>query len=250
MSRANQLQLAVFVSFFAILEIGTQTGWIPRFTIIPPSEMAKGAYELFASGKIMPDFLSTLWSVVVASVLSITTGFAAGAIIHSWPQLRRTLDPFFASYYAVPIFAFYPLFIFMFGLTDIPKMIIAYFYAVVAMIINTINGLDKMPSVYSKTAHVMGLGSVSKALRVTLPAATPYVFTGVKLAIAYAFLGTIASEFILSTSGLGHSISFAYLNFDNQALYSNILIVLTLSVILNMALFYWEKVLLTRRGLA
>ncbi|EHK54774.1 MULTISPECIES: ABC transporter permease [Allomesorhizobium] len=250
MTRANLLQIAVFAALFGLLELGTQMGWISRFTIIPPSEMVTGAYNLFASGKIVPDFVSTMWSVIVASLLAIATGFVAGAMVHSLPQLRRTLDPFFASYYAVPIFAFYPLFIFIFGLTDIPKMIIAYFYAVVAMMINTMNGLDRMPAVYSKTARVLRMSGTAKTFWVTLPAAMPYVFTGVKLAIAYAFLGTIAAEFILSTSGLGHAISFAYLNFDNNGLYSNILIVLTLSVVLNMVLFYWERILLTRRGLA
>lgn len=248
--KANQLQLVAFVVLFVLLEVSIRADWIPRFTIIPPSEMLVGAYDLFASGKILPDFMSTIWSVVVAALLAITTGFALGALIYSWPQLRRTLDPFFASYYAVPVFAFYPLFIFIFGLTDIPKMVIAYFYAVVAMIVNTINGLDKMPSVYRKTARVLRMNPVSTTIWVTLPSATPYVFTGVKLAVAYAFLGTIASEFILSTSGLGYSISYAYLNFDNNSLYAHILIVLLMAILLNMILFYWEKILLTRRGLA
>ena len=250
MRPANQIQLAFFALVFLILEVGTRTGVIPKFTIIPPTEMVAGAYHLLASGTIIPDFLSTLWSVFVASLLAILSGFPAGAIIHRFPRLRRILDPFLASYYAVPIFAFYPLFIFLFGLTDVPKMIIAYFYAVVAMVVNTINGLDKLPPVFSRTAKVFGMDGTSTTVLITLPAATPYVFAGVKLAVAYAFLGTVASEFILSTSGLGHSIAFAYNNFDNQTLYSDILIVLTLSVILNMALFYWEKAILRRRGLA
>ena len=50
------------------------------------------------------------------------------------------------------------------------------------------------------------MGPVEAALRVKLPSAIPYLFTGFKLAIAYAFIGVIAAEFIMATSGLGYSI--------------------------------------------
>ena len=52
----------------------------------------------------------------MALVLSVVGGFAIGAMIHSFPRLRRAIDPFLASYYALPFFAFYPLFIVLFGL--------------------------------------------------------------------------------------------------------------------------------------
>jgi NitT/TauT family transport system permease protein len=74
------------------------------------------------------------------------------------PRARRTIEPLLASYYAVPIWSFYPLFVYLFGLTDTPKIVIAYLYAVVAMIINTINGLDRVPQVYRKTALALGMG--------------------------------------------------------------------------------------------
>jgi NitT/TauT family transport system permease protein len=83
-----------------------------------------------------------------------------------------------------------------------------------------------------------------------LPYAVPYIFTGVKLAIAYAFLGVIGSEFILSGAGLGYSISYAYHDFDNVSLYALIVLVLVIVSTVNSVLFAWERLLLRRRGLA
>ena len=67
----------------------------------------------------------------------------------------------------------------------------------------------------------------------TLPAAAPHIVTGVKLAVAYAFIGVIGSEFIMSRGGIGYEISFAYTNFDNATMYPLILLILIASVAIN-----------------
>ena len=52
--------------------------------------------------------------------------------LHRLRALRETLDPLFATYYAVPVFAFYPFFIVVFGLGDLPQILIAFMLGVVA----------------------------------------------------------------------------------------------------------------------
>ena len=73
--------------------------------------------------------------------------------------------------------------------------------------------------------------------------------TGIKLAIAYSFIGVIGSEFILSSGGLGYQIGFAYHDFNNRTMYAIILFILSLVLVVNMSLHAWEKVLMARRGL-
>jgi NitT/TauT family transport system permease protein len=87
------------------------------------------------------------------------------------------------------------------------------------------------------------------ALSVTLPAAGPHIVTGVKLAVAYAFIGVIGSEFILSRGGIGYEISFAYTNFDNATMYPLITLILIASIVINALLSRWEHRLLARRGM-
>ena len=70
--------------------------------------------------------------------------------------------------------------------------------AIVAMVISTLNGLDRVPQVLSKVARIHRMGRIATALLLKLPAAAPHLFTGVKLAVSYAFIGVIASEFILA----------------------------------------------------
>jgi NitT/TauT family transport system permease protein len=86
------------------------------------------------------------------------------------------------------------------------------------------------------------------ATSITLPFAAPYILTGVKLAVAYALIGVVGSEFIMSRGGLGYEISFAYTNFENATMYPLIVLILLISIALNAFLTGWEKRLLMRRG--
>ena len=163
------------------------------------------------------------------------------------PRLRRAVDPVLASYYAVPTFVFYPLLVAMLGLNMTPLVVLGVMSAMPAMIIGTLNGLDSLPRVLRRVARVQRLGPVVTLMTVVLPAAMPSLFGGIKLALSYALIGVIAGEFILSGSGLGYAISFAYQSFDNRTMYGLMLFVLLVAVTANGLLYNWEGRLLRRR---
>ena len=241
------VRVAVIVGFVAALEILCRLQVINPLTLIPPSEMASALWDLIVSGKIWDDLAQTFSTVAIAFVLSVAIGFVLGAIIHALPRVRRAVDPLLASYYSIPFFVFYPLLIALFGLNTIPLVVIGFVFATAAMVISTLNGLDRVPRVMSKTARVLRLSSAGTVWRVTLPSAAPYLFTGLKLALAYSFIGVIAGEFILSGGGLGFSIAYAYNNFDNQTMYALMMFVLIIAIIMNGLLHVWEQRLLRRR---
>ena len=247
MSKAGWTRLALLLALLALLELLCRAGVIPSFTVIPPSAMAASLAKILASGEYARDIAVTLGNVGIAIAAATLAGVAFGTALHGWPAARRVLEPLFATYYAVPMYAFYPLLIVVFGLGDLPQIAIGFLLAVMAVVINTLNGLDRVPAVLAKTARVHRLGPLAAALRVRLPYAAPYIFTGFKLAVAYAFIGVIGAEFITSSRGIGYEISYAYNNFDNALMYGMILLILALVVTLNMSLHAWEQRLLARR---
>jgi NitT/TauT family transport system permease protein len=245
--KVSTARIILVVGAIALLEILCRTGVIPNFTVIPPSAMAQSLWKILGSGKFTPDIRATLANVGIAIAAAMVVGVAFGTLLQSWPAARRVLDPLFATYYAIPMYAFYPLLIVIFGLGDLPQVAIGFLLAVMAVIINTLNGLDRVPAVLRKTARVHGMSFFKEATHIRLPYATPYVFTGFKLAVAYSFIGVIGAEFITSSRGIGYEISFAYNNFDNGVMYAMILFILVLVVTVNMSLHAWEKRLLSRR---
>jgi len=249
MNRLFWYRTLVVVAAIAVLEVLCLTGVIDRITMQPPHRIAIDLAHILASGSMNGAIRKTLGNSAIALVSALVVGIAFGVLLHGYRGARDALDPLFATYYAVPVFAFYPFFIVVFGFGDVPQVLIGFMLGVVAVIVNTLNGLDRVPSVLLKTARILRLSPADTALRMTLPYAGPYVLTGIKLAVAYAFIGVIGSEFIMSRGGIGYEISFAYANFDNATMYPLIVLILLASVAVNGLLGVWEQRLLARRGL-
>jgi len=241
------IRTGVVVAFFLALEILCRLGIVDRLTMVPPSEMAAALVDVFRTPALLAQVGASLLNIAAAMALTIAVGFILGVAIHAAPRLRRTLDPLLSGYYALPLFAFYPLFIVVFGIGHLAIISMGFLTGLAAMVLSTVNGLDNIPVVLDKVARTYRMGPVDTALRLKLPAAAPYLVTGVQLSIAYGFIGVIASEFILSGAGLGYAIGFAYNSFDTRGMYGLILLVLVLTGLLNTALYLWDKRLDMRR---
>jgi NitT/TauT family transport system permease protein len=250
MTRVALYRLLVIVGVMALLEALCFLKVIDRITMPPPHQILRDLAAILMSGKLNAAIAKTMTNAAIAVTLALVVGVLTATLLHGYRAVRDTLDPLFATYYAVPIFAFYPLLIVLLGLGDAPQIMIGFMLGVVAVIVNTLNGLDRVPQVLKKTARIQRMGTIETALWVTLPYAAPYVLTGAKLAVAYSLIGIIGAEFIMSRGGMGYEISFAYNNFDNATMYPLILLILLVSIAVNGALSRWEKILLKRRGLA
>ncbi len=248
MSVAGWIRLLVVALMVGGLEIACRTGALPATAIIAPSEMVRAMIEVLASGEIATDIRLTFTAVAIAAALAISGGFVLGFLIHLSPRVRAALDPLLAAYYAIPHVAFYPLLIVVFGLGIGPLIVLATAFGIVAMIIATLTGLDRVPRVLTRTARVHRLSPLQEMTLVRLPAAMPHLLSGVKLALSYAFIGVIAGEFILSTAGVGHAIAYAYDNFDNRRMYGLIVFVIGFMVVVNTLVLVWERRMAQRRG--
>jgi NitT/TauT family transport system permease protein len=241
------LRLVVVAGLILVVELLCRTGVVAMDVMIAPSQMFTHMCDVLAAGKFSKDIHTTLMNIVAASLIAVLLGFLCGLVIHSWPSLRRAIEPLLASYYAVPTFIFYPVFIVMFGVGPAPIIVIGVLLAIVTMITSTLSGLDRIPGAMRKSARVFRLPRWRTAVFIELPAALPYLFTGVKLSVAYAFIGVIASEFILSGTGIGYAIAFAYNNFENRDMYALMLFVLILVTLINMVLNLIDRRFQARR---
>jgi NitT/TauT family transport system permease protein len=248
-SKVTRARIIVVVGAFVLLEILCRAGIIDRVTMIPPSEMVTALWRLLAGGQFSGDIAFTAYNIVAAFVLAIVGGFALGGALHAVPRLRRIVEPLLSAYYAVPTFVFYPLLIVAFGIGRAPLIVIGAAFGVVVMIVQTMLGLDRVPAAVTKSAAMMKLSGPRRFLLVTLPAATPHLVSGIKLAVAYSVIGVVAGEFILATQGVGKRISFAYDNFDNKTMYGLLLLLLVAVTCVNAGLSTWEKRLHRRFGL-
>jgi NitT/TauT family transport system permease protein len=247
MSLESVIRLVLLAALVALVEVLCQLNAIPSTVMIAPSQMSVELARVIWSGQFTADIVSTLGCVLAAVAISVVLGFVVGLVVHSMPGLRSALEPLLASYYAVPTFIFYPVFLSIFGIGAQAIVAIAVLLAIVSMITATLNGLDRIPVVLRKTARMYRMSKIKTALIVELPATAPYLFTGIKLSVAYSFIGVIASEFILSGSGIGYAIAYAYNNFENRQMYALMLLIILLVTTINTMLNRIDKRLQLRR---
>jgi NitT/TauT family transport system permease protein len=248
MSRIAVLRVAFVLAAIVLVEALCRLGVISDMILPAPSQIAMSLYSLLRAGTFTGAIVATFGSVAAAAIISVLLGAALGVFIHRQARVRAIATPILGSYYAVPTFLFYPILVLFLGVGRAAIIGIAVIMAVASMIIATLNGLDAVPRAQRRTAQVLRLSELQTALHITLPSAMPYLFTGIKITVAYAFIGVIASEFIMSGNGIGYEISNAYNTFDNQTMYGLMLLVIIVVCIVNGLLQWFDARLHARRA--
>jgi NitT/TauT family transport system permease protein len=247
MTRAGWIRLTIIAVCAGLLEAACRLGYIEPFSVVAPSQMVGALVQILATPELQREIASSLLTIAIAVACIVVVGTIIGVILHPLKRVRRIFDPLLSSYYALPLFAFYPLFIVLLGVGAVPIILMGFITGLGAMVLSTLDGLDAIPPVLRKIARIHQMSPVAAALKIQLPAAAPYVLQGMRLAVAYGFIGVIASEFILSGEGLGFEIGFAYNSFDTRRMYGLILFILLLVIVLNLLLNAWDELLRTRR---
>jgi NitT/TauT family transport system permease protein len=224
------------VAVIAALEAAPRIGLVDSFSLVPLSEMAIRAVSLLGDpGFLIEDLLPSLLAIGASFVLAAVIGILMGLLIWVSPAVRKIVDPWLATYYAIPTFALYPLLVVLLGVGMLPIILLGTLFAVVAMISATVDGLDAIPRTVLKLTKVLRLGAAQRVFKVLLPAALPQINVGLRLSLSYSLIMVLASEFVLSTRGLGHFISNAYNDFAITDMYAGVLLVFALALGVNAA---------------
>lgn len=158
------------------------------------------------SGELIVDTLTSLYRVVVGfaigAALALPLGLAMGAI----PAVYAWMNPLVQILRPIPPIAYIPLAILWFGLGNPPAVFLIALGAFFPVLMNTIAGVRQVDGIYLRAARSLGAGPGTIFLRVILPAAVPYILSGVRIGIGTAFIVVIVSEMIAVNNGLGFRI--------------------------------------------
>ncbi len=136
----------------------------------------------------------------------------------------------------------------IFGLNRVPQIIIAVMFGLVPMAINTINGLYRIRPVFLKVGRAHRVSALVRFFASSFRRRRLIFLSASTLAVSYSVIGVISTEFILSASGIGHQISFAYDNYDNRAMYGLVVLLLIIATLLNSTLRYYSQRMLREVG--
>lgn len=230
------------------VEVLARSGAISGSDLVPVSEMVVQIGALLVDPAfLVQDLLWTAALIAGSFVLATLLGITLAYTLWRARWWRRAVQPYLNVYYAVPTFALYPVLVVIFGTGPVPIVAIAVAFSSVVIAANALNGFNSVSPVTDKLATSLRLRPAQYLRKVLLPSAVPDIASGMKLGFVYALIGVLATEFILSTRGLGHFISDAYITFDTEQMYAGILFVCLFALAANLGLgavldrFDWKR---------
>lgn len=217
--------------------------WNPG--VLPaPGDVARAFGQVVASDEFGADLLRTTLEVGMAFVAGSLVGLILGIIFWRWQPLGKVFEPYLVAFYAVPLVLFYPIMIVVVGINLWSVVILASIMALIPMTLNTWIGLSVLKPVYVKLGKILRLGHVQFLAHIALPGAAPYIMAGIRMAAAYALIGSVAMEFTTASAGLGFRIRYLYESFDNSGMYAYVLVILFGSFVLTGALALIDRFLI------
>jgi nitrate/nitrite transport system permease protein len=181
-------------------------------TLPPPSRVIKDTWELivdpfFDRGGIDRGLFwhlsASLQRVALGYALASIAGVAIGTLIGQSAWAMRGLDPIFQILRTVPPLAWLPLSLAAFRDGQPSAIFVIFITAIWPIIINTSVGIRNIPQDYRNVAQVLRLNHFEFFWKIMIPAAAPYIFTGLRIGIGLSWLAIVAAEMLIGGVGIG-----------------------------------------------
>ena len=181
-------------------------------TLPPPSKVLNDTWELivdpfFDRGGIDKGLFwhlsASLQRVALGYALASIAGVALGTLVGQSVWAMRGLDPIFQVLRTVPPLAWLPLSLAAFRNGQPSAIFVIFITAIWPIIINTAVGIRNIPQDYRNVAAVLRLNHVEFFFKVMVPAAAPYIFTGLRIGIGLSWLAIVAAEMLIGGVGIG-----------------------------------------------
>ncbi|MFL1875725.1 nitrate ABC transporter permease [Hansschlegelia beijingensis] len=184
----------------------------PTSSLPAPSRVVSDTWELIANPfydnggndkGLGWQLYASLKRVALGYALAVVAGVALGALVGGSVWAMRGLDPVFQVLRTIPPLAWLPLSLAAFRDGEPSAIFVIFITAIWPIIINTAVGIRNIPQDYKNVAQVLRLNPLQYFIKIMLPAAAPYIFTGLRIGIGLSWLAIVAAEMLIGGVGIG-----------------------------------------------
>jgi bicarbonate transport system permease protein len=208
--------IAIFLAVWQLFS------WTPGATLPGPIQIVQDTwililYPFYDKGGtdkgLFWQILASLQRVAISYTLAAIVGIGLGILIGTNKFMNKALDPLFQLLRTVPPLAWVPISLAALRQNEPAALFVIFITAIWPILINTAVGVKNIPQDYTNVAKVLQLTKKEYFFNILIPAALPYIFTGLRIAIGLAWLAIIAAEIVMSgIVGIGFFIWNAYQN--------------------------------------
>jgi NitT/TauT family transport system permease protein len=172
----------------------------------PTVSMAEGFGAWLHSSELLTDAANSLYRVVMGFLVGTVIALPLGLLMGTSTRVYGLFNPLVQVVRPIPPIAYIPLAILWFGLGNPPAFFLIALGAFFPVLMNTIAGVRHVDGIYLRAARNLGASQFTIFRRVIMPAATPYILSGIRIGIGTAFIVVIVAEMIAVNNGLGYRI--------------------------------------------
>lgn len=189
-------------------EMTSDIGVLNSSILPPPSKLAEVLVDIIKDGSLIKNILVSLRRVLLGYTVGASLGVVIGVVMGLSPLVKRLLSVILEIFRPIPILAWVPVLILWSGIGENSKIITIAIGSFWSVLLNTTDGVRNVDVKYLEVASVFMKNKRDRVFQVILPAATPSIFTGLRIGIGSAWLSVIGAEMVAASSGLGYFITY------------------------------------------
>jgi sulfonate transport system permease protein len=186
-----------------VWEAVARLGWLSAQVLPAPSKVFGTAVELLREGRLLSHLGVSLLRAATGFVVGGAIGFGLGTLVGFSRLAEALLDRSIQMVRAIPFLALLPLVIVWFGVDEGGKIFLVALGVSFPIYINTVLGIRQVDPKLLELGRVIGLSTPTLVRRIVLPGALPSILTGVRYALATAWLALVVAETIATSTGIG-----------------------------------------------
>ncbi|MBI4114665.1 MAG: ABC transporter permease [Candidatus Niyogibacteria bacterium] len=216
-----------------------------------PFAVLQTTISLFRADTIETDIFNTLRRVLAGFLLGAVIGVPLGIIIGYFRRIGDALEFIIDFFRSLPAAALFPFFIMVFGVGEFSKIGVAAFSSSLIILVNTTYGVRGVKELRLMAARLFKLSNAKIFYAIILPESFPHIFAGLRIAISYSMILVIFTEMFIGTeTGLGKRIIESQEVYRTAEMFAAIILAGILGYIINKALLFVERRMITWEGKA
>ncbi|MEU4431615.1 ABC transporter permease [Nocardia rhamnosiphila] len=225
------LGLLLPVGVLIAWELSARGGWIDARFFSHPTAVANKAFADATSGMLWSELRVTVGRLLTGYVLGTLAGIVVGLAMSQSRVLRWMLEPIVRGLYVIPKLALLPLFLLVFGLGEMPKLVFIGLGTFYIVAFTTLSAAMMIPTAYHEVTRSYGLSRAQRFRWMIIPACLPQIVSSLKLASGISMLLVIAVEFVNANNGLGYYTWHAWQVFVPDRMYVGVVTISLLGVL-------------------
>ncbi|HEX9445809.1 MAG TPA: ABC transporter permease [Candidatus Binatia bacterium] len=222
--RARSRAVISIVAGLLLWEVLARTVLTNRLILVPLSTVLEALWAMARTGELWKHAYVSLIEFVLGFGLAAAAGVFFGFVTGTSARMREHLEPLVSALYATPLVALIPFYILVFGIQLASKVALVFTIAVFPIMINTQAGILSVEKNLLEVASSFRASRRQIFFKVQMPAAIPFILSGLRLGVGRALTGVVVGELFFATAGLGFVISIAAQGFDTARVFVGVVI--------------------------